>query len=255
MAFSFSVQLYSVRTVIKEEPLNVLRKLKAMGYDGVEGFGNFEYSPSDITYALSSSGLTLAGYHTPWENVQDETLNSTIKYFKEIANKYVIIPGLPDECTKSIEAWKRTAEKFNSLSNRLQKDGMKLGYHNHDTEFRVMDGQMPYTVFLDNTDPEVVMQIDNGNALAGGADFMSILRKYPGRFASVHLKPYSKKSGYAPVIGEDDIDWKEFLHWCRDNGGTEHFIVEYEQDEVHPQIEGVDLCIKALKKMELDGKL
>ena len=255
MAFAFSVQLYSVRTVIQQDPLGVLRQLKTMGYEGVEGFGNFTYSASDVNYALSNCGLKLVGYHTPWAKVQEDTLESTIKYFKDIGNKYVIIPSLPAECTGSIDAWKRTAEKFNALSKRLQNEGMKLGYHNHHTEFQMMEGQLPYTVFFDHTDPAIVMQIDNGNALAGDGDFMSIMRKYPGRFASVHLKPYSKSGGYAPVIGEDDIDWPEFLHWCRDNGNTEHYIVEYEHDETHPQIKGVELCIKALKKMEAAGKL
>jgi len=190
------------------------------------------------------------GYHTPWANVQDGKLEATIRYFRDIGNKYVIIPSLPAECTGSIEAWKRTAEQFNALSKRLKDEGMILGYHNHDTEFRVIDGQIPFTVFFDNTDPAVVVQIDNGNALSGGADVMALLRKYPGRARSVHLKPWSKTGGYAPIIGKDDIDWKEFLYWCRDKGGTEHYIVEYEDEKAHPQIEGVDLCIKALKEME-----
>jgi sugar phosphate isomerase/epimerase len=235
--------------------LGTLKKLKAMGYEGVEGYGNLSYSPSDINNALSDSGLKMIGYHTPWELVQDEKLESTINYFKAINNKYVIIPGLPDECTNSINAWKKTAEKFNAISKRLQETGMYLGYHNHYIEFIEINGELPYTVFFDNTDPAIVVQMDNGNALHGNADYMAIMKRYPGRAKSVHLKPYSKTRGYAPVIGEDDIDWKEFLHWCRDNGGTEHFIVEYEDEKTHPQLVGVDLCIKALKEMEASGRL
>ena len=255
MSFTFSVQLYSVRTVLQQDPLTVLGKLRAMGYSGVEGFGNFNFSSSDVNYGLSDSGLKLVGYHTPWAYVQEDKLESTISYFKAIGNRYVIIPSLPDECTNSIDAWKRSAEKFNAISARLKAEGMVLGYHNHHTEFKEIDGQLPYTVFFDNTDPSIVMQMDNGNALCGGADFMAIMSRYPGRAQSVHLKPYSKSSGYTPVIGQDDIDWKEFLHWCRDEGGTEHYIVEYECEEAHPQMEGVELCIKALKEMEGAGKI
>ena len=255
MAFTYSVQLYSVRTVLQQDPLGVLRQLKTMGYSGVEGFGSITYSSYDVKYALSDSGLSMVGYHTPWDLVQDDKIESTIKYFKDIGNKYVIIPSLPDDRTNSIEAWKRSAEKFNLISKRLQDEGMILGYHNHHTEFKEIDGQVPYTVFFDNTDPAVVVQMDNGNAMYGGADVMAILRRYPGRARSVHLKPYSKSGGYSPVIGQDDIDWGEFLHWCRDNGGAEHYIVEYEHEETHPQLVGVDLCIKALKEMEAAGKI
>ena len=255
MAFTYSVQLYSVRTVLQQDPLGVLNRLKSMGYFGVEGFGNFSFSSSDVNYGLSDSGLRIVGYHTPWANVQDDKLDYTIRYFREIGNKYVIIPSLPEECTKTIDAWKRTAEKFNVLSKKLQNEGMILGYHNHYTEFRKIDGQMPFTVFFDNTDPAVVVQMDNGNAYEGGADVMALLRKYPGRARSVHLKPYSKDPGLGPIIGKDDIDWKEYLHWCRDHGRTEHYIVEYEREDILPQMEGVDLCIKSLREMEKTGKI
>ncbi|MDR0312455.1 MAG: sugar phosphate isomerase/epimerase [Treponema sp.] len=255
MSFTYSVQLYSVRTVLFKEPLHTLHELKRMGYIGVEGFGNFVLSASDIKYGVAETGLKIVGYHTPWSLVQDDKLESTIKYFKEIGNKYVIVPSLPAECTNSIDAWKRTADKFNELSKRLQVDGLMLGYHNHASEFKMIDGELPFTVFFDNTDPSVVMQMDNGNALSGGADLMAIMKRYPGRARSVHLKPYSKSDGFAPVIGKDDIDWKEFMHWCRDSGGTEHFIVEYEEEKVHPQMEGVDLCIKGLQELEAQGKI
>ena len=255
MAFIYSVQLYSVRTVLQQNPLQTLYQLKKMGYSGVEGFGVFNYASTDVNYALSETGLKLAGYHTPWAYMQEDMLESTVKYFKEIGNKFVIVPALPDECTRSIDDWKRTAEKFNFISKQLQNEGMALGYHNHTSEFKTLDGEVPFTVFFDNTDPSIIMQVDNGHVMAGGADLMEIMRHYPGRARSVHLKPYSKSSGYAPIIGKDDIDWAEFMHWCRDKGGAEHFIVEYEHEEAHPQMEGVELCIKALREMEDDGTI
>ena len=254
MAYTYSVQLFSVRTVMQQDPLSVLRQLKQMGYSGVEGFGSFRFSPYEINYALSETGLKVAGYHTSWDLVQDDKIEATIKYFKEINCKYVIIPSLPGECTGSIDAWKRTAEKFNAVSKRLKNEGLMLGYHNHASEFKMIDGQIPFTVFFDSTDPEIVMQLDNGNALSGGGDIMAMLRKYPGRARSVHLKPYSANGGFGPVIGQDDINWTEFMHFCRDNG-TEHYIVEYEDEKTHPQIEGVKLCINGLKDMESSGKI
>ena len=146
-------------------------------------------------------------------------------------------------------------EKFNKISKRLQSQGLSLGYHNHGSEFHTLENQLPYTVFFDNTDPSIVMQMDNGNAMSGGGDVMAMMKRYPGRARSVHLKPYSKEGEFGPIIGKDDVNWPEFIHWCRDKGGTEVYIVEYEDEKSHPQMEGVELCINALKEMEAAGKI
>jgi sugar phosphate isomerase/epimerase len=255
MAFSYSVQLFSVRSVLAQDPLGTLRKIKQMGYNSVEGFGNFNYSSSEINYGMADSGLKMISYHVPWANVQDDKLSYTMSFLKEVGCKYIIVPGLPKECTSSIDAWKRTAEKFNAILKQVQDGGMYLGYHNHSSEFQMLEGQLPFTVFFDNTDPAIVMQMDNGNAMHGNGNVMEMMKRYPGRARSVHLKPYSKDGGYGPIIGKDDINWGEFLHWCRDKGGTEHYIVEYEDEKTHPQMEGVELCIKALKELEAAGKI
>ena len=255
MAFTYSAQLYPVRTLLEQDPLSVLHQIKRMGYIGVEGFGEFKYSAQDVNYALSETGLKLVGYHTPWAYVQDDKIESTIQYFKAIGNKYVIIPAFPGELTKTIDDWKRLAEKSNTISQRLQNEGMIFGYHNHAIEFQMIDGQLPFTVYFDSTDPAVVVQIDNGNAMNGGGDVMGVMRKYPGRARSVHIKPFSKTTGLLTMIGEDDIDWAEFMHWCRDKGNTEHYIVEYGREQLYPLMKGIELCIKGLKELEASGKI
>ncbi|MCL2093671.1 MAG: sugar phosphate isomerase/epimerase [Treponema sp.] len=255
MSFNYSVQLYSVRTVLQQDPLGTLHKLRAMGYTGVEGFGSFSFAAQDVQYALSDAGLKLVGYHTPWGALQADKIDSTMDYFKSVGNRYVIVPALPAELTSTIDDWKKIAGEFNVISKRLQDQGMILGYHNHHQEFQMMEGQLPFQVFFDNTDPAIVVQIDNGNALHGNGDFMAMMRRYPGRAKSVHLKPYSASGGYGPVIGEDDIDWGDFLRFCRDQGGTEHYIVEYEDEKTHPQLVGVELCIKGLRSLEEAGKI
>jgi sugar phosphate isomerase/epimerase len=101
------------------------------------------------------------------------------------------------------------------------------------------------------------MQYDNGNSLSGGADIdtAGIIRKYPGRAVTVHLKPYTPSlakddlhAGFRPLIGEDEIPWDEFFQACETVGGTEWYIVEYESD-AYPPLEAVDRCLQALRAM------
>ena len=256
MAFDYSVQLYSVRTAMEEDPMGTLRKIKDMGYVGVEGYGAFP-AVDDVKRAMSETGLKIVGYHTRWPLVQDDQIDATLKYFKDIGNKYVIVPMLPAEETVTIADWKNFADKFNKINKRVQAEGMILGFHNHAIEFTEVDGQVPFVVFFENTDPSIVVQIDNGNGMRGNCDVMAGLRKFPGRAKSVHLKPFSKSAerGFAPPIGEDELDWKEYLYWCRDIGKAEHYIVEYASENLHPQMVGIELCIKNLKAMEAAGKI
>ena len=90
------------------------------------------------------------------------------------------------------------------------------------------------------------MQMDTGNCLDGGADPIAVLKKYPGRAITVHLK----ESGGAKeaVIGGGDVKWKEFFECCETVGKTEWYIVEHERGGKDP-VADVKKCLEALKGM------
>jgi sugar phosphate isomerase/epimerase len=157
------------------------------------------------------------------------------------------VPGLPERRRNSKEAWLRTADLFNEIADALKPDGMMTGYHNHFIEFEPMDGAVPLDLFFGNTKPEVVMQIDTGNALHGGGDPVAILERYPGRAKTVHLKEYSETNETA-LIGEGDVDWEGVFEVVERQGVTDWYIVEQES-YAYPPLECVDRCLQALKAM------
>ena len=110
-----------------------------------------------------------------------------------------------------------------------------------------MDGELPWDTFFGNTDSEVVMQLDTGNALHGHADPVPFLKKYPGRAATVHLKEYSGSYDQA-LIGEGDVKWDEVFDLCENHGKTEWYIVEQES-YAYPPMECIDKCLAILRKM------
>ena len=120
------------------------------------------------------------------------------------------MPGLPGERTKSRQAWQQTADLFNELADKVKKHKMRVGYHNHTIEFKPLDGELPWDTFFGRTRREVVMQFDTGNAMEGGGDATVYLKKYPGRAATVHVKPFSKAKPNA-LMGEDELPWKEIF--------------------------------------------
>jgi sugar phosphate isomerase/epimerase len=123
---------------------------------------------------------------------------------------------------------------MNEVAEKLESEGMQLGFHNHTIEFQEIDGTLPWNLMCDNTRKEIVMQLDVGNAMMGGLsvdEIMDLISSYPNRSTTVHLKEYSSKNEYA-VIGEGEMRWKEFFSLCKSVGGTKWYIVEQEKHAV-----------------------
>lgn len=243
-----ALQLYSVRDACAEDFPGVLAKVAEMGYDGVEPAGYHGASAEDLARMLDDNGLRMAGTHIGLDTLLGDELEKTVEFNAVVGNRFLIVPGLAPEYKESSDAWKRTADIFNGIAERLRPHGMFTGYHNHHTEFGPMDdGGVPWEIFFDNTDDAVVMQADTGNAAAGGGDVIQYIEKYPGRARTVHLKEYAADDDKA-VIGEGDIDWKRCFELSESVGGTEWYIVEQES-YAHPPMECVKVCLENLKKM------
>ncbi|MCL1986700.1 MAG: sugar phosphate isomerase/epimerase [Firmicutes bacterium] len=252
----FGVELFSVRDELAKDLWGTLRKVKAMGYDAVEFFWEFNHTAQELKAALDDTGLVCCGWHTPWHYVQDDRLISTITYNKVLGNNEIVIPGLPNECTNSKAAWLETAQKFNEIAKKLAPYGMNLAYHNHGGEFQNLEGDLPIHYFFDNTDACVGLQMDNGNAWTAGpnTDVYNPIIRYAGRARTLHHKPFSLKTGHATMIGEDDIDWGKYFKLCREyQPNITWHIVEYECSEKFSQFDGIKLCIDNLRKLEKDG--
>ena len=255
MSIKFAVGLYSVRDELTKDLWGTLRKVKSLGYDGVEFYGDFAHTAQEIKAVLDDTGLVCVGWHTPWHNVASDRIMGTITYNKIIGNKEIVIPGLPDEMTNNKAALLNTAKAFNEVAEKLADYGMCLAYHNHGVEFTNIEGDLMIHYLFDNT-CKVGLQLDNGNALTAGpdTDIYDPLTRYPNRVRTIHHKPYSHKNGYATMFGEADdvIDWGRMFKLCREHHNVDWHIVEYECD-LYGQIEGIEKSILALKKMEQEG--
>jgi sugar phosphate isomerase/epimerase len=239
------LQLYSVRKDAEADLPGVLKAVADMGYDGVEFAGYYGWSAQDIRKMLDDNGLKVCGAHVGIDTLLGDQLPASIEFHKTLGNQFLIVPGLPEQYRNSAAAWKNTAQVFNEISAKLRPEGLWTGYHNHHIEFTPMDGELPWDIFFSNTVTDVVMQLDTGNALHGGADVVPFLQRYPGRALTVHLKEYSATNDKA-LIGEGDVRWQEIFELCETIGGTQWYIVEQES-YAFPPMECVERCIKTLR--------
>jgi len=255
-----ALELYSVRNELKADTAGTLHAVAEMGYDGVEFAGMPNNSAEELKGLLDATGLVCCGWHTPLALVQPDKLDQTIAFNQTLGNNKIIIPGIPAELRQTHADWLKLADFFNELADKLAPHGMVTGYHNHHVEFTPLangtpNGETAWDAFFRNTKSSVIMQLDNGNALMGGANPIQILMDYPGRAVTVHLKPYTQgtdptdhEAAFRPIIGQDSVPWQDFFSACETVGGTEWYIVEYESD-AYPPLEAVARCINALRKM------
>lgn len=243
-----ALQLFSVREECAEDLVGTLRAVAEMGYEGVEFAGYYGKDAKELRKILDNLGLKVAGTHIGINTLLGDELQRTIEFNTTLGNRFLIMPGLPEEYRNSKAAWLRTAEIMNEISDKVKPHGMRVGYHNHAVEFQPMEGEIPWDIFFGATSEDVVMQLDTGNALYGGGDCVSILERYPGRAITVHLKSYHSQEGFRPLIGEGDIPWDDVFRLCETIGGTEWYIVEYESD-AYPPPEAVARCLDAIRAM------
>jgi sugar phosphate isomerase/epimerase len=242
-----ALQLYSVREDCARDLPGTLKAVAEMGYAGVEFAGYHNRSAAELRKLLDELGLKVAGTHIGIETLMGEELTRTVEFNRTLGNRFLIVPGLPEERRNSRAAWLETARIMSEVAEKLRPAGMRTGYHNHWIEFDPLDGEMPWDTFFGAAKPEVVMQFDTGNAMHGGGDAPTYLARYPGRATTVHLKEFSSSNKNA-LIGEGDIPWGDIFRLCESIGGTEWYIVEQET-YAHPPLECVRLCLENLRKM------
>jgi len=242
-----ALQLYSVRDDCQRDFPATLAAVAKMGYEGVEFAGNYGASPQQTRKMLDDLGLKAAGAHIGLEALLGDELKRTVEFHQAIGNRFLIAPGLPEERRNSKAAWRDTAHLFREIAERLKPFRMVTGGHNHTVEVTPLEGEVPWDIFFSNCGPDVVMQVDTGNALHGGMDPVYLLEKHPGRAVTVHLKEYSKTNDKA-LIGEGDVRWRDVFKLCETTGGTEWYIVEQESYPFAP-LECVDRCLKNLRSM------
>jgi sugar phosphate isomerase/epimerase len=240
------VQVYSVRKVAEKDLAGTLAQIAKMGYQGVEFAGYYGHSAKDIRKMLDDNGIVCCGTHTQYADLSDEKLAATLEFNKTLGNKYVIVPWLQGDKNNLKDSWLKYAARFNVLAEKLKPQGMFVGYHAHAHDLHPLDGTTSWDIFFSNTRKDVIMQIDTGNAMSGGGDPIAVLKKYPGRAVTVHLKEHSTTNPKA-LLGEGDVQWAELFKLCRTIGGTKWYIIEEEKDAI-PPMEGIEVSLKNFKK-------
>ncbi|MCK4283684.1 MAG: sugar phosphate isomerase/epimerase [Candidatus Brocadiae bacterium] len=239
------LQLFSVRQQCAADLPGTLKAVAEMGYEAVEPAGYHDRSAQEWKQMLDEFGLKMCGTHTAMDTLLGDELTRAVEFNQTCGNPNLIVPSIKKE---SKEEWQGFARTLSEIAEKVREDGMRVGYHNHAHDFAPMDGETPWDILFSTGSKDLIMQIDTGNALSGGADPVPYIERYPGQAVTVHLKEYSSASPGEALIGEGDVRWDDFFALCESVGATEWYIVE-QASRVYPPLECVAKCLENLRKM------
>lgn len=249
------LQLYTLRDQLPHGVKDVIAKVAKAGYKEVETFGYdmktgyWGLKEKEFSKLLKDNGLTTPSGHYGIDSFFGKGDTTEFKKYIEVANTlgqtYLVIPSLNGDFIKTVDECKAVAEKMNKAAEICKASGLKLGYHNHNFEWKPLTGGGTfYDTILAGTDPKLVhMEMDLYWVVRAGQDPIKILNKHRGRYALVHVKDRDKTNpDLTTEVGKGDIDFKAIIPAARAAGVT-HFIMEQENfTNIDPFVSITESC-------------
>jgi sugar phosphate isomerase/epimerase len=232
------IQLYTVGKELNQDVGGTLRQIRAIGYTEVETAGF-----ADLTAKQFHAELDKAGLHCHSAHLQMNTpdLGPVFDDAHNLGVHFVVSSALfaPGDQIPTLDGYKKLAARLNDIGQSAQKAGLQYAYHNHNFEFRALaDGRIGYDVLLDESDPALVdFELDCGWMVAAGYNPIDYFKKYPRRYAMLHIKDFvagkvstSLAADLRPQgteLGRGHIDYKPILAAAA-NTAVKYYYVEQE---------------------------
>ena len=257
---TIGMQLYTLAQAAAADLDGTFASLAGIGFGAVELAGLMGKSPAQVRASADRAGLALTSMHVPAESRASGDLSLDSEAGRLAADLHVLgisriampmfrIPkrlgGLqPGEgilaflsrmaAQLSVDDWKRDAALLNEKGALLAREGIALGYHNHNAEFAPVGSTTGFAILMQETDPSIFFEMDAGWVAAAGLSPVDLLRRYPGRFRMMHVKDIlpSTRPNFAlqqdpTEVGRGMIDWPELLNVAY-AAGVRDFFVEQE---------------------------
>ena len=163
-------------------------------------------------------------------------------------------PGSPPV---SADRYERMADFLNQKGAVLKRQGISIGYHNHNGELAPLANKTGLQILLERTDPQIVdFEMDAGWMAAGGHNPVEWLRRYRGRFTQMHVKDIlaETRTNYhlqqkPTEVGSGVMNWPAILNAAR-LAGVRNFFVEQEPPFPGARIDSLKKSLAYLRPLE-----
>lgn len=246
------IELYSVRGELKKDQNAAVTAVAKMGYQVVEFYSPyFDWTPDQakqVRTLLDGLGIKCLSTHNSPSAISPENIAKAIDLNQTIGSRNIIVASAGK--TAGADGWKTFAGTLATAQEKLSGAGMSTGFHNHQVEWKPLEGgQRPMDILAANTPKDVVLQLDCGTCVEAGADPVAWIKANPGRIKSLHLKDWGAGKGYGVAFGEGDVPWKALLDAAESVGGAEYYLIEQEVAGADGEFAMVQRCLENYKKM------
>ena len=244
----------------KEGIKTLLRRVKVIGYEGIEmgtppGFCPAEYKDYMDEIGLTVVSATGLGYPA----LEGEDFSATIAECAALGAQNVMVSNMPAIVLGNPHELSRFIACLNRAGKTLMEAGIHLSYHNHAVDFSKINGKSIFEAIVEDTDPACVfLQPDTHWIQAGGGHVVSWLKRLSGRIYAVHFKDYGIDQYSDHVflegthklfmeVGEGNLNWPGIIAECKRQGIK---WCSAEQDvSQRPPYESIALSLKNLRAL------
>jgi sugar phosphate isomerase/epimerase len=245
MAPKIAIQLYTLRDLTKQDYEGVVRKVAAMGYDGVETAGFDGTSVAAAAKLFNELGLTVVGAHSPFPigDAKNEILDTSAA----LGCKYMVVPHIGPKDTENMDAIKALCARANEAQTNAKARGMTLALHNHWWEYHLVEGKRAADWMVELLDPAILFELDTYWIKVGGSDPAERVREMGKRSPILHIKdgPANREAAQT-AVGAGVMDFSAILK--AGGANTEWWIMEADRVD-GDALEAARLSCDYMKKL------
>jgi len=248
------LQLFTFFNIIDEDVQGTLKRIADIGYKEIESAfskkgGYYGLKPKEFKALIDGLGMTWKSHHVigapfklppgakmpadandepikipPMRNLKDN-MQELVDEVAEAGIPFLVCASTPITTMDDI---KSSLEVLNKTGEACKKANIQFCYHNHDAEFKAVDGKVPYDMMLSELDKtNVKFELDLAWAIKGGADPVALFKQHPGRFPLWHVKDLDATRQNIMPVGEGTIDFKRIFD-AASTAGMKDFFVEHD---------------------------
>jgi sugar phosphate isomerase/epimerase len=222
------LMLYTVREECARDLQGVLRRVAAIGYDGVELHDLYGHDASTVRSWLDELGLVAVGRHAGLDALESDlpALAAELRVLgtDRVALAWIDPPG-------TIAEARAVVERIAAIAVNARDLDLQFGFHNHWGELAPLeDGVTTLDLLCELPADQLWLELDLGWIWEAGVDPVEVLERLAGRCPLVHVKDLRSRGSreYCPV-GDGAVGYDRILPAAL-RAGVEWLIVE--QDEV-----------------------